>query len=103
MPNSFGNFGVAGSQPGETKQRIQGGDTETKLMRAEDRRGYLEVLDSDQLYQRYSSHLMLGAIHQVSKSATYHYSCWPTSFAEEFDTLVKGIVDFKIQHFYYTM
>ena len=75
MRNSFGNFWGSEQSAGETRQRIQGGDTGTKLMRAQDLRGYLEFLASDQLYQRYSSYFMLGAIHQVSKSATYHYSC----------------------------
>ena len=75
MRDSFGNFWGSEQSAGQTRQSIQTGDTETKLMRAEDLRGYLELLASDQLYLSYSSDLMLGAIHQVSKSATYHYSC----------------------------
>ena len=60
-------------------------------MRAEDLRGYRELLAGDQRYRSYRSYFMLGAIHQVSKSAAYHYSCWPARVAEEFDTLVKFV------------
>ena len=66
MRNSFGNFWGSEQSAGETRQSIQTGDTETKLMRPEDLRGYLELLASDQLYLSYSSDFMLGAIHQVS-------------------------------------
>ena len=86
MRNSFGNFWGSEQSAGqtrqsaqtgetETRQSVKTGETETRLRRAEDLRGYLELLASDQLYLSYSSYSMLGAIHQVSKSATYHYSC----------------------------
>ena len=75
MRDSFGNFWGSEQSAGQTRERIHPGDTETKLMRAEDLRGYLELLAIDQPYLSDSSDFMLGAIHQVSKSATYHYSC----------------------------
>ena len=75
MRDSFGNFWGSEQSAWQTRQSILTGDTETKLMRAEDLRDYLELLASDQLYLSYSSDFMLGAIHQVSKGATYHYSC----------------------------
>ena len=88
MRNSFGNFWGSEQSAGQTRQRILTGNKETKLMRAEDLRGYLELLASDQLCLSYSSDFMLGAIHKVSKGATYHYSCSPARFTENFDTLV---------------
>ena len=43
MRSEFGNIWGSERTAGQTRQRIEGGDTETKLIKAEDRRGYLEV------------------------------------------------------------
>ena len=58
MHSSFGNLWGSEQSAEQTRQFIRSGDTETKQKKKAD-----------------SSYLRLGAIHQVSKSATYHYSC----------------------------